>query len=111
MKERQVARLSETDAVEMRPGHMRSTLSYNDDLMLCHFEVKKDVIMPYHQHQASQIGYVLTGKIEFFNNDGVMFVVGPGDAYEFKPMEPHGGKILEDCTFIECFNPSRDEYK
>lgn len=34
-------RLEEQKTVEMLPGIFRTTLAYNDQLMLCHFYMKK----------------------------------------------------------------------
>jgi len=34
-----------------------------------------------------------------------------GDAYYFASNDPHGSVILEDTELIECFAPSRDDYK
>ena len=111
MEEKRFASLADIIPVEGIPNHFRSTLTYNDDVMLCHFSVKKGVTVELHNHEAAQIGYILSGKINFFNEKGVMFTGKSGDSYAFKSKELHGCTALEDCTFIECFTPARNEYK
>ena len=89
MKEIGFAKLSEITPVEAIPGQFRSTLTYNDDAMLCHFSIKKGVTFDLHNHGAAQIGYVLSGKVKFFNKEGVMFTATTGDSYAFKSWEYH----------------------
>ena len=86
---------------------LRRTMSYNGDIMLCHFTLKKGLKMQMHQHDAVQIGYVLKGKVKFSKGDDSSFVAGP----IFDSNEIHGiDDVLEDSEFIECFSPSRPEY-
>lgn len=91
---------------------LRRTLVHNCEVMLCHFELKRGVLIPLHRHAPAQIGYVISGCVRFTtsdrNPDG--FEVGPGDSYVFDPDEQHGAKILEDAVFIEGFSPARPEY-
>ena len=39
------------------------------------------------------------------------FEVGPGDGYLFAGQETHGAEVLEDSEAIECFAPTRPEYR
>lgn len=103
-------RLSERNKVLVRPGLIRTTLSFNDKLMICHFHEEKGTIVELHSHEAVQNGYVLKGKIKFFLEDGTEFVAGPGSAYVFDSMEHHGSRALEETEIIESFCPMRHEY-
>ncbi len=105
-----ITKISEQKTVEMFPGIFRTTLSYNDDLMLCHFVMKKGAFIPLHQHQAAQIGYVIKGKVRFFTKAESKLVVESGCGYIFDSNEEHGSEVLEDTELIECFNPMRSEY-
>ncbi len=96
--------------VEKPPGIFRRTLTWNKELMLCHFEMKKGSKIPLHDHRASQNGYVVSGKVNFITEKG-NFTAGPGDAYIFGPNEKHGAEVLEDAIVVETFSPSRPEYE
>ena len=98
-------------AVPGPEGITRRTLVHNDQAMLCHFELKKGAKIPLHQHGPSQIGYVVSGAVQFMKgSEDNTFTVRTGDSYVFGPDEPHGAVALEDTVFIEVFAPSRPEY-
>jgi quercetin dioxygenase-like cupin family protein len=101
---------SSVNTLEALPGIYRKTLIYNDDMMLCHFFLKKESKVPLHSHNEHQIGYVIKGKLQFFNENEV-FMAEEGDSYVFKSNEKHGANILEDSEVIDVFSPSRDDYK
>jgi len=98
------------NAIEMLPGIYRKTLVYNNNMMLCYFSLNKNSYIPLHSHKEHQIGYVITGKLQFETEKG-NFVVGAGDSYVFESNEKHGATILENSEVIDVFNPSRDDYK
>jgi quercetin dioxygenase-like cupin family protein len=108
---RETARRAETPSVENPPGILRTTIAYNDQLMLCHFTLKKGVRVPFHNHPASQNGYLISGRLRMLWEDGREFVAEPGGGWCFGPSERHGAEALEDCEAIECFAPSRPEYE
>ena len=98
------------EAVEALDGVYRRTLSFSDDLMLCHFFLQKGSEIPIHSHKEHQIGYVIRGKLKFFT-ENANFIVEEGDSYLFNSNEKHGAITLEDSEVIDVFNPSRDDYK
>ncbi|MFX1494981.1 MAG: cupin domain-containing protein [Promethearchaeota archaeon] len=98
------------EPVKVLDGVYRRTLSYSNNLMLCHFFLKKGSEIPIHSHKQHQIGYVIRGKLNFFTeNDN--FIAEKGASYLFNSNEKHGAIILEDSEVIDVFNPSRDDYK
>jgi transaldolase len=103
-------KVGENPCVEMRPGVYRTTLVYNGDQMLCHFREKAGARVDLHTHVAVQSGYVLRGKVRFFDAMGKERVMGAGDAYLFNSNEPHGSVALEEAELVECFTPLRREY-
>ncbi len=106
-----VAEFENVQAVEMKPGIVRRTLVYNDEMMLCHFTVAQGMTLDLHQHVAVQSGYVITGKLKFIKADGTSFIATAGTAYLFDSNEVHGiGEVYEASEVIECFAPSRPEY-
>jgi quercetin dioxygenase-like cupin family protein len=98
------------DPVEALPGIFRRTLVYNENIMLCHFFLKKKSEVPLHSHKEHQVGYVIKGKLRFKTNDHE-FIAEGGDSYIFGSNEPHGASILEDSEVIDVFTPSREDYK
>ena len=104
--------VSEAKSIENPPGVVRKTLSYNDEAMLCHFNFKKGSEIPLHDHRASQIGYVISGKVRFIaEKPEDEFEVQTGDSYVFGQFVKHGAIVLEDSELIEVFTPMREEYK
>ena len=102
---------SQAPAVEGPDGIFRRTLVHNDEVMLCHFELKQGARIPLHHHKPAQIGYVVSGRVRFTSGrhpEG--FTVTTGDGYVFNPEEEHGAEALEDSVFVEVFSPSRPEY-
>ena len=104
--------LNEGKAIESPPSVFRKTLAYNDEAMLCSFELKKGARIPLHNHRATQIGYIVSGNVQFISeNNETNFEVSTGDSYVFNAYEKHGATALEDTFYIEVFTPVRDEYK
>jgi quercetin dioxygenase-like cupin family protein len=107
---RETARRAETTPVENPPGILRTTIAYNDALMLCHFSLKKGVKVPFHNHPAAQNGYLISGRLRMLWEDGREFVAEPGSGWCFDSNVRHGAEALEDCEAVECFAPARTEY-
>jgi quercetin dioxygenase-like cupin family protein len=108
---RVTARKSDTEQVESPEGVVRTTIAYNDQMMLCHFTLKQGSQIPLHRHVAVQNGYLVSGRIRMIWETGREFVAGPGDGWCFASNEGHRAEILEDSEAIECFAPSRPEYE
>jgi quercetin dioxygenase-like cupin family protein len=97
--------------VARAPGIDRITLTYDADNMMCYFYLAKGSKLEMHHHVQSQNGIVMKGHINFLKGDGEVLELKQGDAYYFASMDPHGSVILEDTELLECFTPSRDDYK
>nr|MDO8118782.1 cupin domain-containing protein [Candidatus Sigynarchaeota archaeon] len=107
-----VEKKNEIQPVEMVPNIFRRTLVNNDGAMLCHFDMKKGAEINLHSHPAAQLGYVLSGKAEFWYETKENYtIVTPGDSYIIPGGVMHGARMLEDTEIIECFSPSRKEYE
>ncbi|MBD3254912.1 MAG: cupin domain-containing protein [Candidatus Lokiarchaeota archaeon] len=100
----------DVEAVNPLKGIFRKTLTYNNDVMLCHFILEKGSEIPLHNHEAHQIGYVIKGKIKFETDSRDKFIAREGDSYVFDSSEKHGAKILETAEVIEVFSPAREDY-
>ena len=97
--------------VPRAPGIERVTLTYDKDLMMCWFYLAKGSRLEAHTHPQIQNGIVMKGKIRFTKGDDKVLNLQAGDAYLFAANEAHGSVALEDTELLECFVPSRDDYK
>ena len=97
--------------VEVLPGITKRVMSYGDDSMICRFDLQKGAKIPLHSHEASQNGYVLSGKVRLLaEGEKTACEAGPDCGYYFAPHETHGLIVLEDAVLIETFCPLRPEY-
>ncbi len=102
----------EVEGIEMLDGVMRRTLSYNEEVMLCHFQLHEGASIPLHNHRASQIGFMVKGAVRFLGEEETdSFVARAGDSYVLDPHQIHGAQALEASEFVEVFYPVREEYK
>jgi|WetSurMetagenome_2_1015567.scaffolds.fasta_scaffold1624189_1 quercetin dioxygenase-like cupin family protein len=97
-------------AIQMFDGFFRTTLTYNDQLMLCHFRIEKGASIPLHHHVAVQIGYVVKGKVELLSENDKKEIAETGSSYLIESEDIHGAFALEDSEYIETFYPVRPEY-
>ena len=98
--------------VENPDGVVRKTLAYSEDVMLCHFHLKKGAHIPLHSHRAVQIGYVISGSVTFLCEDPSReIVLQAGESYVFDSHERHGAVALKDSEVIDVFSPAREDYK
>ncbi len=105
-----LARKAELDSTEGPAGIFRTTLSYNESVMLCHFHMNTGARVPLHSHPAAQNGYVISGKLLFHRGASETFIAEAGCSYVFGGNEAHGAEVLEEAEVIECFAPMRPEY-
>lgn len=106
-----VTELSSAKTEEGPDGVFRTTLSYGEEAMLCHFKAKKGARIPLHNHPAVQSGFCISGRVRFQRGQGdVRFTAAAGTSYFFGPNEYHAAEVLEDSEFVEVFSPMRPEY-
>ena len=84
-------------------------LTFGENSQLCEFQIRQGAIIPAHQHPQEQGGYLVSGALRFFGDEGEV-VVGPGCSWNFKGGVVHGAEALLDTIAIEVFSPVRTEY-
>jgi quercetin dioxygenase-like cupin family protein len=94
---------------QLLPGIFMKPLTYGDNSMLCEFQLKQGAVIPAHQHPSEQAGYLVSGSLRFFGDEGEMVVL-PGCSWNFKGGVLHGAQVLVDSVVIEVFSPVRQEY-
>ncbi|MHA1753340.1 MAG: cupin domain-containing protein [Candidatus Helarchaeota archaeon] len=96
--------------IEAIDGIFRKTLVYSDQMMMVQFKLLKGANLPVHSHPHEQMGFIISGKLEF-NVNGKSEILNPGDSYLVKSNIEHGAKVLETAVVIDIFTPARDDYK
>ncbi|MEW5940379.1 MAG: cupin domain-containing protein, partial [Chloroflexota bacterium] len=94
---------------ELLPGIFMKPLVYGDNSLLCEFQLKQGAVIPAHGHPQEQTGYLVTGSLRFFGDEGET-VVTPGCSWSFKGGVIHGAEALVDTVVIEVFSPVRQDY-
>ena len=107
---KKINNLSGVKPFSYQPGHYRRTLTADEQIMMCMYNMDKGTVVDLHSHEAAQIGYILNGEINFFDDKGNSVIGGPGFSYCFDPNEVHGCSAVTECEFLECFSPCRPEY-
>ena len=101
--------LREIKEKEIFPG-LKGKFVHGEKITWVFWNVKKDSIVPKHNHIHEQIMHVVTGKFEFvLNNDKKTY--SDGDFVVIPSNVPHSGKALTDCKLMDVFSPVREEYK
>jgi len=90
-------------------GITRKTLVYGEKTVLAQFRLKKGSVVPHHAHPYEQTGYILHGKIRFWEA-GNEVIVDDGDSWCFNANVEHAADILEDSVIIELFSPVREDF-
>jgi len=99
----------ETNYRELLPGVTMKPLTYGDKSLLCEIHFVKGALIPEHQHPHEQTGYLVSGSLRFFGDEGEK-IVEAGHSWNFKGDVIHGAEALEDTVVIEVFSPVREDY-
>lgn len=90
-------------------GVSYKTLVHGDRTSLSEFHLAKDSIIPEHSHHHEQIGYMISGRMNFIIEDQ-SYETLPGNSWCIPAYVKHSVKVLEDSVVIEVFSPVREEY-
>jgi quercetin dioxygenase-like cupin family protein len=101
---------AEARVVEPSPGLERRSLVWGERLHFVEFHVPKGSGVPPHSHEHEQVGYVVSGRLEFTIGDQIR-ELGAGDAYLMPSNVVHSTRALEDSVVIDVFSPVREDYK
>ncbi len=94
---------------EILPGVFMKPLTHGSKTLLCEFRLKMGAKIPEHQHPQEQTGYLVSGALRLFGDDGEA-IVEFGHSWNFKGGISHGAEALEDSVVIEVFSPLRNDY-
>ena len=101
--------LKDIEKKEIFPG-LNGKFIHGDKISWAFWDVKKDSIVPNHNHIHEQIMHVVSGKFEF-TLDGKSNIYSDGDVVVIPSNIFHSGKALTDCKLMDVFSPVRQEFK
>lgn len=94
---------------ELVPGVLMKPLTYGDHTLICEFHLKQGAVIPEHEHPHEQTGYLVSGSLRFFGDEGEA-IAEAGHSWSFKGGVRHGVEVLVDSIAIEVFSPIRHDY-
>lgn len=71
--------------------------------------LKKDGVVPTHQHENEQISYVLEGTLAF-EIEGKTITLQPGGVLVIPSNIPHSAVALTDSLSLDIFTPPRQDW-
>ena len=77
--------------------------------MIAQVFLKKDAVVPLHQHDSEQITYILEGALKF-ELEGREVVVHKGEVLHIPSNVPHRAIALEDTLDLDIFSPIRQDW-
>ena len=94
-----------TDAIDRR-------IITGPRMMIAHIYLKKDGVVPKHQHENEQITYVLEGALRFSigEDQAQQIDVRAGEVLVIPSNVPHSALALEDTLDVDVFNPPRQDW-
>ena len=101
--------LKDIEQKEILPG-LLGKFVHGNNMSWAFWDVKKDCIVPNHNHIHEQIMHVQEGVFEF-NLDGKTNNYGSNSVVVIPSNIPHSGIALTDCKIMDVFSPVREEYR
>ena len=80
-----------------------------DKAMVAQVFLKKDAVVPEHQHESEQLTYILEGALKF-ELEGKEVVVRAGEVLRIPSHVPHRAVALEDTLDLDIFSPIRTDW-
>jgi quercetin dioxygenase-like cupin family protein len=80
-----------------------------DKAMVAQVYLKKDAVVPLHQHESEQVTYILEGALKF-ELDGREITVHAGEVLVIPSHMPHRAVAMEDTLDLDVFSPIRHDW-
>lgn len=97
-------------AVTTPDGARRIVLSYGDHLMLVQFEFGAGMTSWLHDHPHEQVGYVVTGEIDFVMEGGTPVRLRAGGSYFVPSNVKHQIVTYAPTVLVDAFTPAREDF-
>jgi quercetin dioxygenase-like cupin family protein len=105
-----IVHASEETPVKTPDGADRRVLSYGENVMLVQFNFDAGIKSWEHCHPHEQIGYVVSGEIEFYLEGNKPVHLKPGGSYYVPSDVKHYIKTLAPTVLVDCFTPIREDF-
>lgn len=81
-------------------------------MMIAQVLLKKDCVVPKHQHENEQISYVVSGSLRFLlgEEQDQEVIVRAGEVLVIPSNLPHCAIALEDTVDVDIFCPPRQDW-
>ncbi len=85
---------------------------YGERIMMSFVELDAGAVVPQHSHEHEQMGYVISGELDFRIGDEQK-ICRTGDSYLAPSNVIHGVKVSDDgpAKVLDIFCPPREDYK
>jgi quercetin dioxygenase-like cupin family protein len=80
-----------------------------DKAMVAQVFLKKDAVVPEHQHESEQLTYIVDGALKF-QLEGREVIVRKGEVLRIPSNVPHRAVALEDTLDVDIFSPIRADW-
>jgi len=97
-------------AITTPEGAQRRVLSYGGRLMLVHFTFDAGITSLKHSHPHEQVGYVVSGEIDFIMEGCEPVRLHAGGSYYVPPNIKHNIVTYAPTVLIDVFTPRRDDF-
>ena len=77
--------------------------------MVAQVYLKKDAVVPLHQHESEQVTYIPEGALKF-ELDGREITVHAGEVLVIPSNMPHRAVAMEDTLDLDVFSPIRHDW-
>ncbi len=97
-------------AVTTPDGAQRRILSYGGNLMVVEFTFDAGVSSWLHSHPHEQVGYVVSGEIDFVMEGQRTTRLSAGGSYYVPPNVKHHIITYAPTVLLDCFTPIREDF-
>lgn len=80
-----------------------------EKITLAFLTMKKNCVVPEHQHDSEQFSYIISGALRFVIGGQEVTVRG-GEVVQIPSNVPHEAVAIEDTTGIDVFSPIRADW-
>lgn len=88
---------------------MARRVIHTSGMTVARLSLRKDAVVPLHQHVNEQISMVVEGSL-LFSMEGTDTVVHAGGVMCIPPGVPHSVTALEDSVAVDVFSPVREDW-
>lgn len=104
------AHASQEEPLTLPDGTQRRILSYGGKMMLVQFTFAKGVASALHSHPHEQIGYVVSGELDFIIEGQTPTRLRAGSSYYVLPNVKHNIVTYAPTVLLDCFTPMREDF-